>query len=355
MSASSPIEEDRNLFAQQRKNRRRSAILVWAFILFFAWLGFGGDWVFHELTLNAPEGAYRHGFPFIGIVMFASGYGLVAYIQKTGPDKVLWSTGAWMMGSPETPELKQLDNVVEEMAIAAGLPKPTIWVIEDPDPNAFATGMEPGRAHIAVTTGLLRLCNRDELQAVIGHEMGHVKNLDMQLMTLVAGLVGAVALISDGLGRGLRQGVGIGSGDGGGISLGGGGRKSKDLGPLVIVIIVLWLVSWLLAPLITRLMALGISRGREYLADAMSAQFTRNPLALASALQKIEGANAPTTSIKGGVAHLCIADPLGRRVTNLEGFAGDLLATHPPMALRIAKLKAMGYQAQKAAGNFQPS
>jgi heat shock protein HtpX len=354
MPASTPVEEDRNLFAQQRKNRRRSAILVWAFILFFAWLGFGGDWVFHELTLNAPEGAYRHGFPFIGIVMFAIGYGLVAYIQKTGPDKVLWSAGAWMMGHPETAEQKQLDNVVEEMAIAAGLPKPTIWVIEDPDPNAFATGMEPGRAHIAVTTGLLRLCNRDEIQAVIGHEMGHVKNLDMQLMTLVAGLVGAVALISDGLGRGLRRGVGIGRGDGGGISL-GGGRKSKDLGPLVIVIIVLWLVSWLLAPLITRLMALGISRGREYLADAMSAQFTRNPLALASALQKIEGANEPTTSIKGGVAHLCIADPLGRRVTNLEGVAGDLLATHPPMAMRIAKLKAMGYQAQKAAGNFQPS
>ena len=104
MTASAPIAEDRNLFAQQRKNRRRSAILVWAFILFFAWLGFGGDWVFHELTLNAPEGAYRHGFPFIGIVMFAIGYGLVAYIQKTGPDKVLWSAGAWMMGQPVTPE-----------------------------------------------------------------------------------------------------------------------------------------------------------------------------------------------------------------------------------------------------------
>ena len=106
MTACAPIAEDRNLFAQQRKTRRRSAILVWAFILCFAWLGFGGDWVFHELTLNAPEGAYRHGFPFIGIVMFAIGYGLVAYIQKTGPDKVLWSAGAWMMGQPVTPEQK---------------------------------------------------------------------------------------------------------------------------------------------------------------------------------------------------------------------------------------------------------
>ena len=103
------------------------------------------------------------------------------------------------------------------------------------------------------------------------------------------------------------------------------------------------------------MMAVGISRKREYLADAMSAQFTRNPLALASALDKIEHAAAPTVAIKGGVAHLCIADPLGRQVTNMKGLAGDLFATHPPMAMRVARLKAMGYQAQKAAGNFQPS
>jgi heat shock protein HtpX len=254
-----------------------------------------------------------------------------------------------MLLEPATQEQQVLDNVVGEMAIAAGLPKPGIWIIEDDDPNAFATGNDPQHAQIAVTTGLLGACSRDELQAVIGHEMGHVKNLDTQLMTLAAGLVGAVALISNGLGRVLFRSARVRS------TGSGGGSRSRNLGPVVLVVLVVWLVSWILAPVVTRLMALGLSRQREYLADAMSAQFTRNPMALATALDKIEHAAAPTTSIKGGVAHLCIADPLGRGVNNLEGFVGDLLASHPPMALRVARLKSMSYQAQKVAGNFQPS
>ena len=341
-ATSEPVD----LFSQQAANRRRSRWLVVTFVLFFAWLGLGGDWLAWQFTRAAPPNAYHHAFPLFGLGMFALGFGFVAYIRRTGADKVLWSTGAWQLLDPATPEQKTLDNVVQEMAIASGLPKPTIWVIDDPDPNAFATGNDPQHAHIAVTTGLLATVNRDELQAVIGHEMGHVKNLDTQLMTMVAGLVGAVALISDGLGRILRGGIPVGRGGG------GGGKSSKNLGPLVIVVLVVWLISWLLAPLVTRMMALGLSRGREYLADSMSAQFTRNPAALANALEKIEHAEAPTTSIKGGVAHLCIADPLGRRMSSVEGFLGDLLATHPPMALRVSRLKAMGYQAQKAAGNF---
>ena len=123
---------------------------------------------------------------------------------------------------------------------------------------------------------------------------------------------------------------------------------------LAVILLVLWLLSWLLAPLVTRLLAMGISRKREYLADAMAAQFTRNPMALATALEKIERAGAPTRTIKGGVAHLCIADPLGRRVTTYAGLAGDLFATHPPMALRVARLKAMAFQARKAAGDLPP-
>ena len=112
----------------------------------------------------------------------------------------------------------------------------------------------------------------------------------------------------------------------------------------------MWIVSWILAPIIAQLLALGVSRKREYLADAMSAQFTRNPLALASALQKIEGADAPTTHIKRGAAHLCIADPLGRRLTSHEGLFADTLATHPPMAKRIAILRGMGYAQLKQEG-----
>jgi heat shock protein HtpX len=128
-------------------------------------------------------------------------------------------------------------------------------------------------------------------------------------------------------------------------SLGGGQRRGGKKGgnPLVIVVLVLWIVSWLLAPLVTRLLALGVSRKREYLADAMSAQFTRNPGALARALHKIEHAAAPTRSMKRGSAHLCIADPLGRALTNREGTFADLFGTHPPMAIRVAKLKAMAY------------
>jgi heat shock protein HtpX len=335
-----------NLFDQQAANRRRSFWLMVLFVAFFAWLGFGGDWVAWQLTKDLPPREYHHIVPFGGFALLAIGIGLVLYIRKTGPDKVLWSTGAWMLMNPDTPEQRVLDNVVEEMAISAGIPKPQICIIDDPDPNAFATGMDASKSYIAVTTGLLATCNRDELQAVIGHEMGHIKNLDIKLMTLVAGLVGAVALISDGLGRSLRYGFG---------GRGSSRSSSKNMGPLVVVVLVLWIVSWILAPIITRILAVAISRKREYLADAMSAQFTRNPLALASALEKIEHAVAPTQSIKGGVAHLCIADPLGRAVTNLEGVAGDLFATHPPMAMRIARLKAMGYQAQKASGTFQPS
>jgi heat shock protein HtpX len=111
------------------------------------------------------------------------------------------------------------------------------------------------------------------------------------------------------------------------------------------VVLVLWVVSWLLAPLVTRLLAMGVSRKREYLADAMGAQFTRNPAALARALEKIEHSALPTHSLrKSGTAHLCIADPLGRRLTQKQGFVAELLGTHPPMAIRVAKLKAMAYQ-----------
>lgn len=319
--------------------------LVVGFVIFFAWLGLGGDWIAWQLTLDAPEGAYRHRLPLLGIFMFVVGFGLVTYIRKTGSSKVLWSTGAVELTDPKTDNERQLVNVVEEMAIAAGISRPTIWLIDDPDPNAFATGMDSVKSHIAVTAGLIATCNRDELQGVIGHEMGHIKNLDVKLMTLVAGLVGAIALMADGLGRILIHG--------GGRRGGSSSRDSKNLGPLVAVVLVLWIVSWILAPIVTRMMAVAISRKREYLADAMSAQFTRNPLALASALEKIEHAGAPTKAIKGGVAHLCIADPLGRKMSNREGRLADLFATHPPMGMRVARLKAMGYQELKAAGNFQ--
>ena len=335
--------ESTNLFEQQDANRRRTRWLVVAFIVFFGWLGFGGDWILYELTRDAPPNAYRHVFPWAGIALTVFAGLLAAYAWKTGPNKVLWSAGAREIETASGDSETRLVNVVEEMAIASGVPRPRIWIIPDPDPNAFATGLDAEHAHIAVTDGLLAMCSRDELQAVIAHEMGHVKNLDVRLMTFLAALVGAVALMSDGVGRMLRGGARFGA------LTGGRSRGKRDnLGPLVVVLIAVWLLSWLIAPFVTRLLALGVSRKREFLADAMSAQFTRNPLALASALEKIEHAEAPTMSIKRGSAHLCIADPLGRKASLREGTLADIFGTHPPMAIRVARLKAMGYQEAKA-------
>ena len=334
-----------NLFQQQEANRRRTVWLVIAFVLFFAWLGFGGDFAYWLATSDAAPGAYHHTVPWFGLVMTAIGAGIAWYGFSTGPNKVLWSTGAVQLVDPQTDKERQLVNVVEEMAIAAGIPKPDIWIVPDPDPNAFATGLDQSHAHIAVTQGLLDICNRDELQAVVAHELGHVKNLDVRLMTTLAALVGAVALMHDGVGRLLSSGGRIGGGS-------RGSGKGKGGGVLVIVVLVVWVISWILAPLIAQFLAMAVSRKREYLADAMGAQFTRNPMALASALTKIEAADAPTTSIKRGAAHLCIADPLGRRANLHEGGLADVFATHPPMAARIARLKGMAYQRLKAEGQF---
>ena len=332
-----------NLFAQQEANRRRSRWLVVGFVAFFAWLGFGGDWIYYLATETAPRGEYRHTFPWFGLFLSAAAIGLTLHAWRQGAARVLWASGAWELLNARTEEQVQLVNVVEEIAIASGVPKPRIFLITDEDPNAFAAGRNPETAVIAVTEGLLKICNRDELQGVIAHEMGHIRNLDMQLMTLLAGLVGAVALVSDGVRQTLRYG--------GSIRMGSSSRDGARKGnPLVPILLAVWLISWLLAPLITRLLALGVSRKREYLADAMAAQFTRNPLALASALEKIERAHAPTTTIGKGCAHLCIADPLGRAVTSKGGWLADVLATHPPMAIRVSRLRAMAYQEAKRSG-----
>jgi len=334
------VSDDVDLFAQQEANRRRSRWLVIGFILFFAWLGFGGDYIAYLATAHAPPESYHHLFPWFGIILTALGAGMARYSYSAGPANVLKSTGAREIIDAQTPQEKQLVNVVEEMSVASGITRPHIWIVDDPDPNAFATGHDESDSNIAVTAGLIEICSRDELQAVIGHEMGHIKNLDVRLMTLLAALVGAVTLIADGAGRVMfNGGFGRGRKSSNDRDSGGGGSN-----PLVILLFVVWIVSWILAPFITRLLAMGVSRKREYLADAMSAQFTRNPLALASALTKIENAAEPTRSIKGGAAHLCIADPLGRPLNSSEGKIAELFGTHPPMPDRIARLKLMGYE-----------
>jgi heat shock protein HtpX len=337
------VSEDANLFAQQEANRRRSNWLIVGFIIFFAWVGFGGDVAFGLLTADAEPGAYRHVVPFIGIFTTLVAAGICWYAWRYGPERVLWATGAWEVIEPATPEQKQLVNVVEEMAIASGLPKPRLWIVPDDDPNAFATGRDAQSASIAVTEGLLGTLSRDELQGVVAHEMAHVRNLDVRLMTLLAGMVGAIALMSDGMGRMLRSGARVGGRSGG---RGGGGGKGGG-NPLALIVLALWLITLLVAPLVSRILAMSVSRKREFLADASAAQFTRNPMALASALEKLAAATGATRSITKGAAHLCIVDPAPGMLASREGFLADVLASHPPIRQRIIRLEGMGYQQAK--------
>ena len=326
-----------NLFAQQEANKRKSAWLVAGFVLFFAWIGFGGDLAWYLQTRSLPPERYHHVIPFIGLLASLLAAGTSWSAWRTGAKRVLNASGAQELITPATPELRRLDNVVEEMAIASGVPKPKIWIVPDPDPNAFATGRDPLTAHIAVTEGLVAMLDRDELQAVVAHEMSHIRNFDIRLMTLLAAMVGSIALMSDLARNFLRFG-------------GRGGRRSggRDKGnPVAILVLVIWLITLVLAPLISRLLSMAVSRKREYLADATAAQFTRNPLALASALQKIEGTSTATRAIAHGMGHLCIVDPAERKISSREGALGDLFASHPPMRLRLARLRAMGYAAAK--------
>jgi heat shock protein HtpX len=341
------VSEAANLFAQQEANRRRSRWLVIGFILFFAWVGFGGDLAFYLMTADAGSGSYHHVVPYVGIIVTLGAGVICWYAWRFGPEKVLWATGAWELVEPATPEQKQLVNVVEEMAIASGLPKPRVWVVPDADPNAFATGRDASSASIAVTEGLLTKLSRDELQAVVAHEMAHVRNLDVRLMTLLAGMVGAIALMSDGMGRMVGRGGRAGARWAGGRRSGSGGGGGKGGNPLGIVILVLWLLTLAVAPIVSRLLAMAVSRKREYLADATAAQLTRHPMALATALEKLAGAMAATQSITRGAAHLCIVDPAPGVLASKEGFLADFLGSHPPIRQRIIRLQGMAYQQAK--------
>jgi heat shock protein HtpX len=323
-----------NLYDQQSANRRRTWLIVVAFIAFLFLLGAGFDAFYIGET-----GSY---VPIGSIV--ALGVGSVSALTSyfVGDRAVLAAAGAVPVEQVETGasegdllKLRQLENVVDEMAIAAGLPRPRVYVVPDPDPNAFATGRSPEHASLAVTRGLLDMLNREELQGVVAHEMSHIRNLDVRVLTLVAALVGAVALLSDWARRGMMWG-------------GGSRRRDDDRdrggGFAGIILFVIWLIAIVLAPILAQALAMMVSRQREYLADASGAELTRNPLGLASALEKIEDAVEPTRAINHGSAHLCIADPLGRQTNVSEGVSG-WFASHPPMAARIAALKAMAFQA----------
>jgi heat shock protein HtpX len=312
-----------NIFEQKRKNQRATWILISIFIALFLLIGLGFDYNYGAV-LKLPV------FSLIAL-LFGSFSSYAGFMY--GDKMILASTHARELDLSD-PKQKQWQNVVEEMSIAAGIPLPKAYIIDDPDPNAFATGRSPRNSSIAVTSGLLGVLNRDELQAVASHEMSHIRNFDIRLMLMIGVLVGAIALAADWARRGLFR-SGRQSGRDNDRNSGGNG-----------IILVIWLAAVILAPILSQIMALCVSRKREYLADASGAELTRNPIALASALEKIDSRSDPTKSINQGTAHLCICDPKGKAVGLKEGFSADLFATHPPIAKRIEALKQMSYLKQ---------
>jgi heat shock protein HtpX len=309
-----------DIYSQQRRNRRITMALIFGLSILLGLLGYAVD-AYSSGTL-----AIR-GIPVATLLAlaFAGINGFVSYFY--GQDIVLGSLHAHPLVF-ENPSHKKLHNVVTEMSLASGIAMPKIYFIADPAPNAFAAGRYPGNAVIGVTEGLLDVMSREELQAVVAHEVGHIKNNDILTMTVVTVLVGTVVLLSDWARRAWR--------------LGGrrGREKTKSLNPFILLLIILLI---LVAPIFSRVIAMAVSRQREYQADASAAEFTRNPLALASALEKIAQATSPLREAHRGTAHLFISDPLQRKLDDREGLVADLLSTHPPIQNRIHRLKRMAY------------
>jgi heat shock protein HtpX len=250
---------------------------------------------------------------------------LIAYYQG---DSILLSIAkARKIGPDDAPRLY---NVVEEMKIASGLEKmPDVYIIDDPAPNAFATGRDPNRASVAITSGLLQRLNRDELQGVIGHEISHVKNRDVLLMAICSVMLGTIVILSWYASRFLIYG-----------GMSGGGRRSSSRGGGgggAAIILIVGLVLMILAPIMAQLIYYAISRKREYLADASSALYTRYPEGLASALEKIGASTQQLKSANQATAPMYIINPLHR-----EGMkVSDLTSTHPPISERVRILRAM--------------
>ena len=306
--------------AAAEANRRRSRLLVVTIAMLTLAVG---------LTLDGLLRTYVAGwFPLVTALALAGMAGALWLAHAFGDHVVLASLGA-TAPDPERHEHRQLLNVVREMAVASGLPEPRVLVIPDPAPNALATGIDPAHATVAVTTGLLEKLDRAQTQGVVAHEMAHVGNRDTALGVTIAIVVGAVALLADAAWRIRRAPATYRSGD--------VAARTDPLGALLPLLV----LATALAPLASRLVAFAISRQREYLADATAVSFTRNPEALASALETIAADRRPTARGTQGTAHLFFVRPAARAAEEREGFLADLFATHPPIAARVARLRGM--------------
>jgi len=310
--------------AAQAANRRNTLVLLVVLTLFAAGFGYLIGWVLQseatgEVPLVSQAGVVLAG----GLAVASVGWSLLSL--AFGSRLVVAMADAKEIAKEDAP---QLFNVVEEMSIASGVPMPGVRVMETDALNAFATGTSTSNATIAVTRGLLNALNRDELQGVIAHEMSHIANLDTRYMTIVGVTVGLIALIADMILRTMRWG-------GTGRSRSSGdNKKSSGAGLLIIVLIVVAII----APIAAKAVQMAVSRQREYLADATSVQFTRNPNGLISALQKLAEAAAPFPGVSRATQHLFIVNP----IKTFTAKSSALMATHPDVADRIARLRNLG-------------
>jgi heat shock protein HtpX len=288
------------------------------FILFFLFVGGAVDYLYLDAFTTA-------GPPFPVATIFSLGMAtimtLITYYGGSGI--ILGSLGAEKLDT-QIPEHRELRNIVTEMALASGSAMPQVYVIYDPAPNALATGTNEKNAAICVTTGLLTLLDREQTQGVVAHEMSHIRNEDIVLMTLVSILVGGIAILADWGQRGFYSSR--------------SGRRLGSKNPLLFVPLLLLIA---LSPLIAQLLAMAVSRQREYLADATAAQYTRNPGGVARALEKLRDDGLPFQKATRGTAHLFFVNPLRRRLDDREGRLANLLTTHPPINRRIMLLYRM--------------
>lgn len=295
-----------NLYEQRSSNIRRTWALVLGFLVVVIAVGYAISWYYGN-----------PGILYIAVtIAFATNF--YAYWQS---DKLVLSLNHARPASRE--EFFDFYTVTENLAIIAGLPKPKLYVIDEPAPNAFATGRDEDHAVVCATTGLLAMLTRPELEGVVAHELSHIKNRDILLMTIAVVLAGFVAIVADIFLR---------------MSFFGGNNSDNKQGNALIMI--LTVVGIVLAPIAAKLLQMAVSRRREFLADASGALLTRYPEGLASALQKISSANIPMRHSSHATAHLFIDEPFGKQEGSKLAWLENMFATHPPVAERIKALLA---------------
>jgi heat shock protein HtpX len=296
------------MYHQIAANRRKSIVVIFLFFLFWLLAGYGIG------RLLSPTGG-------VGGAIVAGILALIAVLWALalGKATVLAVSGAHEVTRDQAPVLY---DVVQTLTIGSGLPMPKIYIIDDPSPNAFATGLSPKSAAITVTTGLLQMMNREELEGVLGHEMSHIRNYDVRLVLIVSTVVAFAGLLASLLWRSLF------------FTRGG---NNRDSGYLILVLIAAAAVLTVIAVIIGPIMQFSLSRSRESLADASSVELTRNPVGLLHALQKISQNDKPFAKMTHTTAAMCFDDPLQHH----ESFFHHLFDTHPPIEERIAALQAM--------------